>query len=215
MNTRAAPHRPVPVPTDLLVVAGRERTVLASGFLAGLCVFFAPLLILAVGLMAAYLAYVAGDGDTYLWGLARPLERRDFQAVFAPAVNEAPLLVSAGLIGGIMAQCRRWLARRADPGLLVAGIRPFFPEFALLYALLVALVLALAVTRGGWLQLHRVLGAAPVFLLFMLCATWLAHAVWHYCFRNILDLLASDRDREAAGALRGRRRHLPSHAHRA
>ncbi|MGH2369191.1 MAG: hypothetical protein ACRDI2_13425, partial [Chloroflexota bacterium] len=86
----------------------------------------------------------------------------------------------------------------------LSGIRPFFPEFAFLYVLLVGLALGLALTRGGWPQVQRLLEAAPVFLLFMLCATWLAHAVWNYCFRNLLELLASGPERDAASALRGR-----------
>jgi hypothetical protein len=194
--------------TDLLVAAGRERTILASGFLAGTCVFFAPLVILALGLLAAYLAYVASDGHSTLLGLGRPLTSDDFRSVFAPAVNEAPLLVSAGLAGMFLSQLRRWLARRADPAFLVAGRRPFFPEFCLLYVLLVGLTLAFTSLNGGVPQLNRLLGAAHIYLLFMLCATWLAHAVWQYCFQNIVDLLASQQEREAALALRGQARLL-------
>ena len=185
--------------------------MLASGVLAGICVFFAPLVVLALGLLAAYLASVASDGHAPVFGLGRPLEAADFRSVFAPAINEAPLLVSAGLVGGMLAQFRRWLARRTDPSLLVAGIRPIFPEFALLYTLLVGLALGVAATHGGWPHVTRLLGAAPIFLLFMLIATWLAHAIWHYSFCNIIDLLARDRDRDAASALRGRARWLGSH----
>lgn len=193
---------------DLLVAAGRERTVLISGLLAGICVFFAPLVVLAVGLMAAYLAHVASDGQATVLGVDRQFVAADFRGVFAPAIREAPLLVSAGLIGAMLAQFRRWLARRADPAFLAAGIRPFFPEFAFLYVSLVALTLGLTVTRGDWLHLERLLGAAPVYLLFMGCATWLAHAVWNYSFRNVIDLLATGKDRDAALELRGRARPL-------
>jgi hypothetical protein len=193
---------------DLLVAAGRDRTVLLSGFLAGLCVFFAPMLVLALGLLAAYLAFVASDGTAPVFGLGRPLETSDFRAVFAPAINEAGLLVAAGALGAVLAGFRRWLARRADPAFLAAGARPFFPEFGVLYVLLVALTLVLAALHGGWVQVHRLIGAAPVFLFFMICATWLAHAVWHYCFRSILDLLASGSERAAASAL-GAQARLP------
>jgi hypothetical protein len=201
----AAPHPPraAAEQVDLLVAASRERTVLVSGFLAGVGVFFAPLLILALGLLAAYLASSASDSAAPLFGLSRPLEAADFRAVFAPAVNQAPVLVSAGLIGAMMAQFRRWLARRADPARLAAGARPSLPEFALLYALLVGFTLGAAATWGGWVHVRRLAGAAPIFLLFMLCATWLTHAVWHYCFRNVLALLASGPERAAASALRG------------
>jgi hypothetical protein len=204
------PAAPAPVASsaELLVAAGRERTVLISGLLAGMCVFFAPLVVLALGLMAGYLAYVASDGQTNVLGVGREFVAADFRSVFAPAIHEAPLLVSAGLIGAMLAQFRRWLARRADPAFLAAGIRPFFPEFAFLYALLVALTVGLAATHGGWLQLERLMGAAPVYLLFMGCATWLAHAVWNYSFRNLIDLLATAKDRDAASALRGRARPL-------
>ena len=180
--------------------------MLASGVLAGICVFFAPLLILALGLLGAYLAYVISDGDFSIFRLARPLTADDFRAVFAPAVNEAPLLVSAGLLGGVLAQFRRRQARRSDPGLIAAGIRPFFPEFLLLYGMLVVLSFGLAVTHGGWPQIQRLIGAAPVFFPFLLCGTWLAHSVWSYCFGNVLDLLATAADRTAATELRGRAR---------
>jgi hypothetical protein len=116
------------------------------------------------------------------------------------------LLVSAALVGMLLAQFRRWQARRSDPGLLAAGIRPFFPEFLLLYTLLIGLSLGLAATHGGAPQLRRLIGAAPVFLPFMLCLTWLAHSVWSYCFRSVLDLLATAADRDAATELRGRAR---------
>jgi hypothetical protein len=193
-------------PGDLIVAAGRERTVLLSGFLAGLCVFFAPLLILALGLLAAYLAYVVSDGDVSIFRLARPLSSDDFRAVFAPAINEAPLLLASGLVGGILAQVRRRHARRSDPGLLAAGIRPFFPEFLLLYALLIAITIGQAATHGGLPQIERLLAAAPVFLPFMLCVAWLAHSVWSYCFRSVLDLLAGPGDLSAATELRARAR---------
>lgn len=194
--------------SDLLVAAARERTVVVSGLLAGACVFFAPLVMLAVALLAAYLAYILSDSHAPAWAMSQPPTAADFRAVFAPAVNEAPLLASAGLMGAMLAQFRRWLARRADPAFLAAGIRPFFPEFGVLYALLVGFALALAALRGGAPQVYRLAGAAPVFLLFMACATWLAHSVWHYCFRNILDLLATGTERNAATALGGRSRRL-------
>ena len=180
--------------------------MLASGALAGVCVFFTPLLILALGLLAAYLADVISDGDVAIFSLARPLTRDDFRAVFAPAVNEAPLLLASALLGGILALLRRRQARRRDPGLLAAGIRPFFPEFLPLYVLLVAVTVAQAATHGGVPQLQRLLGSAPVFLPFMLCVTWLAHSVWGYCFRSVLDLLASPGDLTAATELRARAR---------
>jgi hypothetical protein len=41
--------------------------------------------------------------------------------------------------------------------------------------------------------------------LFLVCATWLAHAVWQYCFRNVIELLASASERDAAAALRAQR----------
>ncbi|MBI3970268.1 MAG: hypothetical protein HY332_03165 [Chloroflexi bacterium] len=186
---------------DLLVAAGRERTVLASGFLAGIGVFLAPLVFLALGLLAAYLGYITSDNTSALSALRRPLEASNFRSVFAPVVNEAPLLVCAGLLGAALAQFRRWLARRSDPALLAAGVRPFFPEFTLLYLMLVALAVGLAAVHGGWPQLHRLVTAGPVFLLFMVCTTWLAHTVWQYCFRNILDLLASAGERDAAALL--------------
>jgi len=40
----------------------------------------------------------------------------------------------------------------------------------------------------------------------------LAHSVWNYCFRNIVDLLASPEDRDAATTLRGRARLLRTRA---
>ncbi|HEX2515505.1 MAG TPA: hypothetical protein VH257_12430 [Chloroflexota bacterium] len=200
---------------DILVVAARERTVLLSGLLAGLCVFFAPLAVLAVGLLATYLASVVGEGSSVLLGADRSLQRADFQAVFAPAINEAPLLVSAGLVGAVLAQFRRWLYAHQDPADIIRGRRPYFRELTFLYAALVALILGLAAVRGGWVQVDRLLHAAPAFFLLMLCATWLAHAVWSYCFRNIIELLASGAERAAAAALfEGRRRlgHRSSHA---
>jgi hypothetical protein len=200
---------------DILVVAARERTVLLSGLLAGLCVFFAPLAVLAVGLLATYLASLVGEGSSVLLGAGRTLQRSDFQAVFAPAINEAPLLVSAGLVGAVLAQFRRWLYAHQDPADIIRGRRPYFRELAFLYAALVALILGLAAVRGGWVQVDRLLHAAPAFFLLMLCATWLAHAVWSYCFRNIIELLASGAERAAAAALfEGRRRlgHRSSHA---
>ncbi len=193
---------------DLLVAAGRLRTVLVSGFLAGVCVFFAPLVMLAIGLLAAYLTYVANDGTSSVLGLARPLTSEDFRSVFAPVVNEAPLLAISGTVGLTLALLRRTLARRADPAFLAAAIRPFFPEFCALYAMLVAITFSLSATRSGWPQVERLMGAAPIYLLFMLCATWLAHAVWHYAFHNLVDLLATERDREAAQTLRGQARLL-------
>ena len=39
-------------------------------------------------------------------------------------------------------------------------------------------------------------------------ATWLIHAVWSYSFRNIIELLASGPERDAAAALGARRRRL-------
>jgi hypothetical protein len=200
---------------DILVVAARERTVLLSGLLAGLCVFFAPLAVLAVGLLATYLASLVGEGSSVLLGADRSLQRADFQAVFAPAINEAPLLVSAGLVGAVLAQFRRWLYAHQDPADIIRGRRPYFRELSFLYAALVALILGLAAVRGGWVQVDRLLHAAPAFFLLMLCATWLTHAVWSYCFRNIIELLASGAERAAAAALfEGRRRlgHRSSHA---
>lgn len=198
---------------DLLVVVGRERTVLLSGFLAGVCVFFAPMLVLGVGLVAAYLAYVVSDGTSPAFGMGRPLTSADFRAVFAPAVNEVPLLSTLGLTGAALAQFRRWLMQRADKAMLLSGVRPFFPEFAFLYLSLVVLTPASVLMRGGWPQAQRLLDAAPVFLLFMLCATWLFHAVWQYSFRNVIDLLASAAERTAASDLRrrvGARRSRPT-----
>lgn len=191
---------------DLVVAAGRERTILVSGAVAGACVFFTPLFILALGLLAAYLAYVVSDGQIPIFALARPLTQEDFRSVFAPAINEAPLLVSATLLGGVMALVRRRLARRSDPGLLAAGIRPFFPELMAIYVMLVVLTVGMAATHGGAPQLQRLFNAAPVFLPFMLCGAWLTHSVWSYCFRSVLDLLASDADRTAATELRARAR---------
>jgi hypothetical protein len=202
------PPAPALPSVDLVVAASRGRTALIAGFLAGVGVFFAPLVVLALGLLAAYLGYISSDGSTPLWRAGRPLEATDFRAVFAPAVNEFPLLLCAGLMGAALGAFRRWLAQRTDPARLAAGSRPFFPEFALLYVLLAGLTVALAFIRGGPPQVHRLLGAAPVFLLFLLCATWLAHAVWHYCFRNIVSLLASEPERDAATALR---HHIRSH----
>jgi len=192
------------IPTDLLVAAGKLRTILASGFLAGLCVFFAPLLILALGLLAAYLSYVVGDGTTPTFGMGRPLNASDFRSVFAPAVNSPGVLAAAGLFGSALAAFRRTTLRRADPSAL-SGSRPFFPEFGFSYLLLCVLLVALAYIDGGWVRLHRVIVAAPVFLVFLLCATMLAHAVWQYAFRNWLELLAGEAERDAAAALRARR----------
>lgn len=180
--------------------------MLIGGALAGMCVFFAPLLILALGLLAAYLADVVSDGQVAIFSLARPLTRDDFRSVFAPAINEAPLLAAAGILGALLAQVRRRNARRSDPGLLAAGIRPFFPEFLLLYVLLVAVAVAQAATHGGVPQVSRLVGAAPVFLPFMLCLTWIAHSVWGYCFRSVIDLLAGPGDLSAATELRARAR---------
>ena len=194
---------------DLLLQAARERTVLLSGFLAGLCVFFAPLVVLAIGLLAAYLASVAGDGSGTVLDAGRTLDRDDFRAVFAPVVNQAPLLVSAGLVGALLAQFRRWLAGRdARPGRGRRVGTPYFREFAFLYAVLVLLALGLAVTGGGRPQAERLLNAAPAFILLTFCATWLALAVWSYCLGNIIELLASRGERDAAAALRGRGRRL-------
>ncbi len=209
----AAPGGPPPMlPADLLVAAGRWRTVLASGFIAGVCVFFAPLMLLAIGLLAAYLSYLLGDsnpGQGFL-SIARPFTAEDFRAVFAPAINDAPLLVLCGLVGMLLATIRRHLARRADPVLLAAGIRPFFPEFAVLYAVLIAGTVAMAALRGGPVQVHRLIGAGPIFLLFLLCAAWLAHAVWQYCFQNVVDLVSSRQERMEAAALRARARLRPA-----
>ncbi|HET7769003.1 MAG TPA: hypothetical protein VFN74_09515 [Chloroflexota bacterium] len=191
---------------DLVTATARERTILISGIAAGVCVFFAPLLILGLGLLAAYLAYFISDGQVPLFALARPLSQEDFRSVFAPAVNEAPLLVSTALLGGVMALVRRRLAKRSDPGLLSAGIRPFFPELLTVYAMLVVLSVGMAATHGGAPQLQRLIYAAPVYLPFLLCAAWLALSVWSYCFRSVLDLLASDADRTAATELRARAR---------
>jgi hypothetical protein len=205
---RVAPQVLAAHSAELLVVAGRERTVLVSGFLAGLCVFFVPLAVLAVGLLASYVAAVVVDAGNVPFGPGRALERRDFQAVFAPAVNEAPLLVSCGLAGLLLAQVRRWLVLREDPVNLVHGRRPFFRELASVYLLLIGLILGVAATRAGWAQVDRMLHAAPAFVVLTLCATWLIHAVWSYCFRNIIELLASDPERDAAAALGARRRRL-------
>ena len=191
---------------DLVVAAGRERTILISGVVAGACVFFTPLLVLGVGLLGAYLAYVISDGQVPIFALARPLTQEDFRSVFAPAVNEAPLLVSTALLGGVMAQVRRRLAKRSDPGLLAAGIRPFFPELLAVYLMLIVLSVGMAATHGGVPQLQRLVSAAPVYLPFLLCGAWLALSVWSYCFRSVLDLLASDSDRSAATELRARSR---------
>ena len=195
--------------TNLLVAASRLRTVLISGFAAGVCVFFAPMLVLAVGLLAAYLSDLASDGHTPVFGLSRPLEASDFRAVFAPVVNAPILLVGAGGCGAGLAALRRALARRADPAMLAAGIRPFFPEFAASYVLLTLYLLAAAASTGSLRQVHRLAGVTPMVLLFLLCATWLAHAVWQYCFRNVLDLLATTGERSAAGRLLTGRRPLP------
>jgi hypothetical protein len=201
--------------SDLLVAAAKLRTVLVSGFLAGICVFFAPLVVLALGLLAAYLHYVASDASSPMFGLEHPPEAADFRAVFAPAINSPALLVIAGVFGSLLAAFRRLLARRADPALLAAGIRPFFPEFAASYLLLTLYTLGLAFAAGGWWQVHRLATAAPVFLLFLVCATWLVHAVWQYGFRNAIELLASPPERDAAAALRAQRpasrqvRHAP------
>ncbi|HEX2186673.1 MAG TPA: hypothetical protein VHN78_14340 [Chloroflexota bacterium] len=208
MNERSRTTPPAPAAlAELLVAASRERTVLISGFLAGVCVFVTPMAILGLGLMAAYVASLLGDGD-----LGPGFQRADFQAVFAPAVNEAPLLVTAGLLGAFLAQFRRWLARRTDRWLLRFGRRPFFPELILLYVLLVGLSLLIAGTRGGGLQLDRLRSAAPVFLLFMVGASWLIHSVWSYCFRNIIDLLANGSEHDAAADLRRAWRSRGKHA---
>jgi hypothetical protein len=199
---------PSPRDLELLVLVGRERKVLAGGFLAGLAVFFAPLVVLALGLLAAYLAYVVSDTDVPLLGLSGTLSAKDFRAVFAPAVNEAPLLACAGLVGSLMAGFRRWQSKRMDPSFVAAGMRPFFPEFALLYGVLVVMTLLTAATHGGTPQVRRLVFAAPVYLPFMLCVTWLAHSIWSYCFRNAMDLLASASERDAATALRSRVRRL-------
>ena len=185
---------------DVLLSAARQRTVLVAGFFAGICVFFTPLFILAVGLLATYLASQLSDGGSTPFNAGRPLTATDFRAVFAPAINHAPLLLCVGLIGATLAQVRYRQTRRVDAASLAAGVRPFFPEFALLYVLLLALTLSLAVVHGGWPQVHRLIdpNTAPVYLLFMLCATWLAHAVWHYCFNNLIDLFAGSSEREAA-----------------
>jgi hypothetical protein len=208
LNVAPAGGRRSAAPADLLVVAGRERTVLASGFLAGLCVFFAPLAFLAVGLLAAYLASRADDGARSFLSLARPIERSDFRGVFAPAVEQAPLLLTAGLLGAALAHFRRWLWLRRDAFALVYDRRPYFPELALVYVLLVGLALFVAGTRGGWPQVARLLHAAPAFFLLMVCATWLSHAVWSYAFGNLIELLSSGPERDAAAALRGRGRRL-------
>ena len=193
------------MPVDLLVAAGKLRTVLISGFVAGMCVFVAPLVVLALGLLAAYLNYVASDASSPLFGIDRPPEAAQFRAVFAPVVNAPAAVTAAGVCGALLAAVRRRLARRADPALLAAGIRPFFPEFAASYVLLFMFLVGLAFATGGGRQVHRLAGAAPVFLLFVLCATWLAHGVWQYCFRNVIELLASAPERDAAAALRARR----------
>ncbi|HVG95820.1 MAG TPA: hypothetical protein VNK05_02875 [Chloroflexota bacterium] len=196
---------------SLLLLAARQRTVLLSGFLAGLCVFFAPLVVLGIGLLAAYLVSVASDGSGTVFDAGRTLDRADFQGVFAPAVNHAPLLVVAGLIGALLAAFRRWLggrAARAGRGRRGRVELPYFREFAFLYAVMVGLVLGLALTSGGWPQALRLLNAAPAFVLLMFCATWLAQAVWSYCFGNIIELLASRGERDAAAAMRGRGRRL-------
>jgi len=193
---------------DLLVAAGRLRTVLVGGFLAGVCVFFAPLAVLALGLLAAYLNYVASDASGPLFGLERPPDAADFRAVFAPAVHAPAALAAAGVAGSVLAAVRRHLARRVDPALLAAGMRPFFPEFAVTYILLFGYVLGLAFTAGGWWQVHRLASEAPAFLLLLLCAAWLAHAVWQYCFRNVVELMASAPERDAAAALGAQRRRL-------
>jgi hypothetical protein len=73
---------------------------------------------------------------------------------------------------------------------------------------LAVLTLGLALLNGGWPQAQRLLAAAPAFILLMFCATWLAQAVWSYCFGNIIELLASRGERAAAAAMRGRGRRL-------
>src|SRR5262245_17381945 len=146
--------------TELLVVAARERTVLLSGFLAGLGVFFAPLAVLAAGLLAAYVGSVVSDSGSFVLAPGRPLDRADFQGVFAPAVNQSPLLVSAGLMGAILAQFRRWLGLRVDRAGFARRRRPYFREFAFLYVLLTGFVLGLAAVNGGWPQVERLLRAA-------------------------------------------------------
>lgn len=190
---------------DLLVAAGKLRTALVSGFVAGVCVFFAPLVVLALGLLAAYLTYVASDASSPMFGLERPPQAADFRAVFAPVVHYPLVLVAAGLVGGVLAAIRRALARRADPAFLAAGIRPFLPEFAACYVLLGVFLVGVADVSGGWQQVHRLATAAPVFLFFLVCATWLAHAVWQYCFRSVIELLASPPERDAAALLRAQR----------
>ena len=202
---------PSPYQADLLTATARERTILSSGFLAGLCVFFAPLAILACGLLATYVFSLVQEGNNPVVGADRPLSQADFRSVFAPAVNEAPLLLSAGLLGVFLAQFRRWIYRRTDGANLAFGRRPFFPEFAFTYGLLVCLTLGVAATHGGWTQVERLLRGAPAFLLLMLCATWMVLAVWSYCFRNIIDLFASGSERDAAAALSGRGRRFTAH----
>lgn len=203
-RARAPEAEPSPYQADLLTATARERTLLSSGFLAGLCVFFAPLVILACGLLTTYVFSLVQEGNNPLMGADQPLTQADFRSVFAPAVNEAPLLLSAGLLGVLLAQFRRWIYRRTDGANLVFGRRPFFPEFAVTYGLLVGLALGVAATHGGWVQVERLARGAPAFLLLMLCATWMVLAVWSYCFRNIIELFASGPERDAAAALSGR-----------
>lgn len=208
-----APQRQDPVTDpaiDLVVAAGRERVVLIAGAAAGICLFFAPLLVLGLGLLAAYLADVVSDGAMPVVAIGRPLTAQDFRAVFAPAVNEAPLLVTAAVLGALLAELRRRLAKGTDPAFLAAGIRRFFPEYAALYLMLVITIILVAATHGGTPQVMRLAGAAPVFLPFMLCVAWIAHAIWNYCFRSVVDLLASQDDRTAATELRARARLLRS-----
>ena len=49
---------------------------------------------------------------------------------------------------------------------------------------------------------------ATLYLSFMFCITWIAHVVWAYCFRSVVELLATARDRAAAGELRKKARPL-------
>jgi hypothetical protein len=191
----------------VLVAVTSPRTALVAGFLAGGCVFLAPLVVLAAGLLMAYAAYVAGDATGRAFSLGRAIDASDFRAVFAPAVNEAPALALCGAGGAALALLRRWLTRHTDAQRLASGGRSLIPELVAIYVAILLGGVAYLASRGASQQVQRFTGAVPVSLLLVLFAAWVAHTVWQYCFRNLVELLASDDERQAARALQ--RRTLP------
>ena len=110
----SASHSPAAPSTDLLVAASRERTAILSGFLAGVCVFFAPMAVLAVGLLAAYVAYLPSHGSPSpsapAFGAGRPC--------FMPIERLAPELAH-------QLSLRRILGVRNSTHTLVKIVQPF------------------------------------------------------------------------------------------